>query len=30
MATTKKFLDLTGLIYYDGKIKAYADKAATT
>ena len=30
MATTKKFLDLDGLKIYDGKIKAYADNAATT
>ena len=27
---TKKFLDLDGLKIYDGKIKAYADNAATT
>ena len=26
----KKFLDLDGLKIYDGKIKAYADNAATT
>ena len=30
MATTKKFLDLTGLEYYNGKIKDYADNAAKT
>ena len=27
---TKKFLDLDGLKIYNGKIKAYADNAATT
>lgn len=30
MATTKKFLDLAGLTTYDGKIKEYANTAATT
>ena len=30
MATTKKFLDLAGLTTYDGKIKQYANTAATT
>lgn len=30
MANEKKFLDLVGLTRYDGKIKAYADTAAST